>query len=88
MDEGTCEFGDIRLVDGLSKFVGRVEICVDDTWGTVCDDAWDSTDANVVCGQLGYLSTGEERWVYTCMLCVTHEALYHCINNERSHSVS
>ncbi|KAI8517421.1 scavenger receptor [Branchiostoma belcheri] len=46
----------IRLVGGSSSNEGRVEVLPADSfvWGTVCDDLFDSPDANVICRMLGY----------------------------------
>ena len=48
----------MRLVGGASALDGRVEMCWNETWGTVCDQNWLSSDAKVVCGQLGNLRQG------------------------------
>ena len=34
---------------------GRVEICINNAWGTVCDNPFRSPDAAVVCRRLGLL---------------------------------
>ena len=48
-----CDYSEIRLVGGASVYEGHVEICINNQWGTVCDDVWGTSDAQVVCSQLG-----------------------------------
>ena len=54
---GNCTNGDLRLVGGANSAEGRVEICINNAWGTICDDGFTREEAVVVCRQLGLLQT-------------------------------
>ena len=51
-----CTTGVVRLAGSSYTNRGRVEICVNNAWGTVCRHSFDINDARVICHQLGYPS--------------------------------
>ena len=53
-----CTEGEVRLVNGSSPNKGRVEICIDQSWATVCSNGFDYRESRVICGQLGYQRYG------------------------------
>ena len=64
-----CKNGDVRLVGGSTQYEGRIEVCINRVWGTVCSSRyyswkwyyyyyWGTQDSNVVCRQLGHMELG------------------------------
>ena len=56
----SCQEGAVRLMDGAIQQEGRVEICSNGVWGSVCDHSWDKTDAHVICQQMGQSELGKK----------------------------
>lgn len=46
----------IRLMGGQDEYQGRVEICTDGIYSSICHNRWDHRDAQVVCRQLNFSS--------------------------------
>ena len=56
---GNCSDGQLRLVGGANSSLGRVEVCVNNAWGTVCNSKFGTNEARVICRQLGYSGNGK-----------------------------
>ncbi|KYO41676.1 T-cell differentiation antigen CD6 isoform B [Alligator mississippiensis] len=76
----------VRLADGGSRCEGRVEVSEADVWGTVCDDAWDMVDADVVCKQLncGWSIQAPGNSSFQKGTGPIHLDEVHCVGNESS----
>ena len=64
-----CTNGEITLASGPTYREGRVEVCMDRRWGTVCIEGWADTEAGLVCVRLGFPREGEHERTITHIYC-------------------
>lgn len=70
-----CVHGDIRLEGGVNDYNnytrdGRIQICLNNAWGTVCNTSFGLTDAHVACSQLiGFQPEGDMICFTTSLQC-------------------
>ena len=53
-----CTEGSVHLLFGSTTRNGTAQVCVNRTWGSICDRSWDSRSATVICRQLGFNTIG------------------------------
>ena len=53
-----CTSGDLRI-NGTLSLAGRLEVCFNNTWGTVCADGFGPQEAVVACRQMGFSDAGK-----------------------------
>ena len=79
-----CTTGSVRLADPREQantIQGRVEVCINQAWGTVCSDKFDQEDAGTVCVAAGgFLRNGVYILVDTevVIMIVTFSSCYGC----------
>ena len=84
-DPGECTGGAVRLIDGVLEHEGRVEVCINGVWGSICGNGWNAIDGYVLCKELGFDDSGlqSRHWLVQvdCMnlLPFTCSYLFTCI---------
>ena len=65
-----CNDTDVRLVAGTREWNGRLEVCINGQWGSVCERHFEEIDAQVVCRELGHPADSKILYEYTFMVVV------------------
>lgn len=67
-----CREGEVRLQGGIRTSEGRLEVCRLERWQTVCNVNFDTTDASVVCRELGFSRMSKSQ--LSCSTCIDIKA--------------
>ena len=54
-----CEDGELTLIDGDTESEGRLEVCLDQRWGSIGSKGWTQLNTVVVCNYFGYETSGK-----------------------------
>ena len=74
-----CSSGAVRLAGSPNNNEGRVEMCVNSQWGTICDDSWSIPSTAVACNQLNKFGNIVTH-VHIYALLVLHKYVHVCRN--------
>ena len=59
---------------------GPLELCINGRWATICRDGWTSTDATVVCRELGYSDGKTFSYTYPILApCIALYYMHMCV---------
>jgi hypothetical protein len=68
-----CTTGSVQLANALEvgdTVQGRVEVCINQAWGTVCSNRFNHEDAGTVCVAAGgFMRNGEYVWMWMWKWC-------------------
>ena len=76
-----CTSGVIRLSGEQSPVSGRLEICINQAWGTLCNYQWDVRDARVACSELGFQQL-YGKLLFKMILFMVACSLRHSVHND------
>ena len=69
VEASNCSTGNVRLVGSGDGDEGRLEVCVNRAWGTVCSDEFDTADASVACQSLNGFNGNGKLEILTSLKC-------------------
>ena len=84
-----CKHGSVQLVGTGAVSFGRVEVCINGVWSTICDHHWTVTEASVICSQLGFYKQGLIKAFHNqMMMSTTVKIAVKCLSNTGAEAIT